>query len=224
MAPVSSSGREVFVCYHCGNRASHDKVGSFNSTELFEQVESRRLNERFRYDLYRCSTCDGISVFGDFVDYPERPDLASRRIHPKGSRLLPPAHLLANRGCVPQRILQLYDEIWPLRHVSPTAFAGQVRRALEFVCSDQKAAGRTLFEQLQDLAKRGTFPGYFVEMTDLMRRVGNLGSHAGEVDVDFWDAELLDDFFRSVIEYVYIAPSKIERLKERIKVARSGPQ
>jgi hypothetical protein len=36
-------------------------------------------------------------------------------------------------------------------------------------------------------------------MTDLLRRVGNLGAHAGDAEVDFWDAELLDDFFRSVI-------------------------
>jgi hypothetical protein len=219
---MSGNARAVLVCYHCGNRAFHDKVGSFDSTELYEHMEGQRLNERFRYDLYRCSTCDGVSIFGDFVDYPERPDLPSRRMHPQGSRLLPPAHMLADRDCVPERILQLYEEIWPLRHVSPTAFAGQVRRALEFVCTDQKAAGRTLFEQLKDLAKCGTFPGYFAEMTDLMRQIGNLGSHAGEADVDFWDAELLDQFFRSVLEYVYIVPSKIERLKQRTRVARSG--
>jgi hypothetical protein len=50
-----------------------------------------------------------------------------------------------------------------------------------------------------------------------MRHIGNLGSHAGDKDVDFWDAELLDDFFRSAVEYVYIAPSKIERLKQRTR-------
>ena len=64
---------------------------------------------------------------------------------------------------------------------------------------------------------RGTFPGYFAEITDLMRQIGNLGAHAGDEDVNFWDAELLDDFFRSVVEYVYIAPSEIERLKQRIR-------
>jgi hypothetical protein len=52
-------------------------------------------------------------------------------------------------------------------------------------------------------------------MTDLMRRVGNLGAHAGDEEVDFWDAELLDEFFRLVVDYVYITPSRIER--QRIK-------
>jgi len=117
---------------------------------------------------------------------------------------------------VPERILKLYEEIWPLRHLAPNAFASQIRRALEFICRDQKAQGNNLFQQLKDLVARGTFPGYFAEITDLMRHIGNLSAHAGDEDIDFWDAELLDDFFRSIVEYVYIAPLKIQRLKDRI--------
>lgn len=48
-----------------------------------------------------------------------------------------------------------------------------------------------------------------------MRYIGNLGAHASDHEIDTWDAELLDDFFRSVVDYVYIVPSKIERLKQR---------
>lgn len=138
------------------------------------------------------------------------------RIYPRGSQLLPERHKVASTKCVPKRIQRIYEEIWPLRHIAPNAFAGQIRRALEFICHDQKAQGRTLFEQLKDLSSRGVFPGYFSEITELMRLIGNLGAHAAEQEVDFWDAELLDDFFRAVVEYVYIAPSRIERLKERI--------
>ena len=52
-----------------------------------------------------------------------------------------------------------------------------------------------------------------------MRQIGNLGAHAGDGEVDFWDAELLDDFFRAVVEYVYVVPSKIARMKQRISQA-----
>jgi hypothetical protein len=52
----------------------------------------------------------------------------------------------------------------------------------------------------------------------LLRRVGNIGAHAMEEDVSIWDAELVDDFFRSVVEYVYIAPAKIRRMQERLHV------
>ena len=44
---------------------------------------------------------------------------------------------------------------------------------------------------------------------------------AGNEDLDFWDAELLDDLFRSIVEYVYITPSKIERFKERLSTGRT---
>ena len=128
---------------------------------------------------------------------------------------------MASRDCVPARILKLYEEIAPLRHIAPNAFAGQIRRALEFICRDQKAQGETLFQQVKDLVSRGTFPGYFAEIADLMRHIGNLGAHASDHDIDNWDAELLDDFFRSVVDYVYIVPSKLKRLKHRF--ATPGP-
>lgn len=213
---MAGNTSELLVCYHCGNTVTHQKVGSHHAQHLYEHMEGQRFNEDFDYELYQGSTCQGLSIYGDFAAYPRHKNVASRRIYPRGSELLPEGHMLASADCVPQRIRQLYEEIWPLRLIAPNAFAGQVRRALEFICRDQKAEGGTLFQQLENLVARGTFPGYFAEITDLMRHVGNLGAHAGEKDVDFWDAELLDDFFRSVVEYVYIAPSKIERLKQRI--------
>ncbi|HTW65800.1 MAG TPA: DUF4145 domain-containing protein [Bryobacteraceae bacterium] len=207
---------ETFLCYHCGNIAAHKRIGLFEAKELFENVDGRPYRERFKYEIYRCSTCDGINIFGDFIEYPHHKTFAARRLYPRGSLILPEDHKLASAHCIPERILQLYEQTWPLRHVSPGAFAGQIRRALELVCRDQQAKGSTLFLQLKDLVARGTFPGYFAEITDLLRQGGNLGAHAGDEDVDFWDAELLDDFFRSVIEYVYVAPAKIARLKTRL--------
>jgi hypothetical protein len=93
---------------------------------------------------------------------------------------------------------------------------GQIRRLLEFICNDQGASGKTLFDKLNHLTSKGIFPGYFANITDLLRRVGNMGAHAMPEDVSVWDAELIDDFFRSVIEYVYVAPAKIKRMRERL--------
>lgn len=92
-----------------------------------------------------------------------------------------------------------------------------MRIALEYICNDHGATGRTLFDKLRALVSNKIFPGHFAEMTDLIRRVGNLGAHANDNEVDFWDAELLDEFFRIVVEYVYVTPSRIQRLKQRIK-------
>jgi hypothetical protein len=213
---------EILVCYHCANTVPQRRVASYRGQQLYEHYNDERFNEDFAYDLYQCPTCQGISIYGGFVEYPKFETLSERRIYPRGSHLLPERHKIASAECVPQHIIKLYEKIWPLRHVAPDAFAAQVRRALEFICRDQNAKGDNLFQQLKDLVARGTFPGYFAEITNLMRNVGNLAAHAGEQDIDFWDAELLDDFFRSVVEYVYIAPSKIERLKQRTS-SRKAP-
>lgn len=213
---------ELLICYHCGNKVPQKRVGYQRGQQLFEHIDGQRYNEDFDYYLYLCPTCQGVSIYGDFAGYSSQESMDARRLYPRGGQLRPEQHKVASSKCVPERILRIYEEIWPLRHIAPNAFAGQIRRALEFICRDQKAQGRTLFEQLKDLVARGTFPGYFSEITDLMRQIGNLGSHAGESDVDFWDAELLDDFFCSIVEYVYIAPSKIERLKQRIGSRSDG--
>ena len=191
--------------FHCRSAVHHGK-------ELFEHIDGRRYNEGFDYHVYQCPTCSGITIYGDFTKYPIVRQTADRRIYPQGSRLLPELHKIASRDCVPGRIVKLYEEVWPLRHIAPNAFAVQIRRALEFLCNDQGASGDTLFEKLRVLAANKIFSGHLAEMTDLMRTLGNLGAHAGDDEVDFWDAELLDEFFRSVVEYVYITPSRIARL------------
>jgi hypothetical protein len=48
-----------------------------------------------------------------------------------------------------------------------------------------------------------------------------MGAHATDEDLSQWDAELIDDFFRSVVEYVYVAPAKIRRMQRRLAVSSS---
>jgi hypothetical protein len=69
--------------------------------------------------------------------------------------------MLSPSAPIPERIVALYEEIWPLRHRTPAAFVGQTRRLLEYICSDQKAAGKTLFDKLQNLVSAGIFPGWY---------------------------------------------------------------
>jgi hypothetical protein len=204
------------LCFHCGNRVPLTQIAVHHGRELFEHIDDQRYSEDFDYHLYQCPTCSGITIYGDFTDYPRARDASYKRIYPQGSRLLPEEHKVASVDCVPKKVLKLYEQSWPLRHISPSAFAVQVRKALEHICKDKGATGRTLVDKLKDLATKQTFPGHFVEMTYLMRKIGNLGAHAGDEDVDYGDAELLDEFFRSVVEYVYITPSRLQRMKQRL--------
>lgn len=168
---------ETIICYHCGNRTPQKNVGYKRGQELFDHLNGQRKSEDFDYHLYQCLTCNGISLYGDFV-YSTCDSMEACLLYPRSNRLVPERHKVDSPDCVPKKIVKIYDEIWPLRHIAPNAFAGQIRRALEFICHDQNALGKTLFEKLKDLVNRGTFPGYFYEITDLMRQIGNIGSGA----------------------------------------------
>lgn len=207
----------IAICHHCGNRVPLVLVIHGLGKELYEESEGVQYRERFGYSLYQCPTCEGISLFGDFVDFPA--SKIPRRLYPEGSDLLPPSYKLSNAACVPPALLSQYEEILPLRHTAPSAFAASVRRALEFICHEKGAEGNSLFAQLQSLVSCNVLPGHFEAITDLMRKTGNRGAHLSENSVDRWDAELLNDLFRLVVEYVYITPARITRLKQRLETS-----
>ena len=53
-------------------------------------------------------------------------------------------------------------------------------------------------------------------MTDVIRILGNYGAHASDVEVTRQDVQVMDDFFIALLEYVYVAPQKLENLKKRL--------
>jgi hypothetical protein len=82
---------------------------------------------------------------------------------------------------------------------------------------DKKSKGRTLSTQLKDLSINGTIPQTLIDMGDTLRFLGNQDAHATNYDIGYHEVESIDDFFTAMIEYVYVAPAKLERLKETIR-------
>ena len=215
---MSKNQQIVIQCYHCGNTTPHCVSYRHTTKMLFEQIDDQKYYEDYEFVSCICSTCGGLNLFGDFTEYPQNEDFSKKRLYPMGSSILPPRHKLHGENPIPVKILKMYDEIWPLRLSAPNAFVTQVRRALELICQDKGASGKNLYQMLEDLVRKEVFPGYFSEITGILREVGNIAAHASEQEIDLWDAELIDDFFRFVIDYVYIAPSKIERMRQRLQI------
>ena len=122
--------------------------------------------------------------------------------------------------CVPELVRNVYSEAMAIKSRAPNAFANQIRRALEAVCSDRGATRRVLAQNLKELVERGEIPSTLGEMTDVLRQLGNVGSHAGEESIAVEYVDVIDDFFRAVIEYVYIAPHKVTEFNARLEFAR----
>lgn len=103
-----------------------------------------------------------------------------------------------------------------IKESAPNAFAVQIRRALEAVCDDRGIAAGQLYKRVADLVQKGIVPQVFGEAADLLRAVGNIGAHAGTAGVHPWLVSAVDELFRAVVEYVYVAPKKVEDFRQRL--------
>lgn len=55
----------------------------------------------------------------------------------------------------------------------------------------------------------------------MLRFLGNVGAHAVEESVMPWQVYAIDEFFRAVVEYVYVAPSKLKDFKDSLAKFKS---
>jgi hypothetical protein len=158
-----------------------------------------------------CLTCEQVCLYhlydvqesGEFYPFVE----AELRYPDDGSL----------HNAVPEAIRNCYLEANRIRELAPNGFAVLIRRALEFLCDDQKAQGKTLSQKVAWLAKEGRMPGALGDMTAVMRLLGNIGAHASEEKILPSDALAIDGFFKSLTEYVYVAPHKLKQFEERVK-------
>ncbi|MDO8886181.1 DUF4145 domain-containing protein [Candidatus Oleimmundimicrobium sp.] len=199
----------ILICSYCGNKTSH-----FVKTQISSQEEIYGSNGECLgkidtyYYLTECKTCNGISLFSDWEGSGNTGDLRN------ASQLYPSSRELGK--AIPEEIRKSYEEAKKVEKLSPNAFVVLLRRSLELLCRDQKAKGRNLKEQIADLSKMGLIPNTIVEMAETLRFIGNIGAHEIEVDIDQAEISAIDDFLVAMLEYVYVAPNKITKLKDSI--------
>ena len=167
------------------------------------------------YYIACCETCNQILLYHNWAEGSE-PETShfytSNLVWPESGKLHP---------SVPEKIADIYQEAVRIKEVAPNGFAVQIRRALEAICEDRGANKGTLFKSLVQLSERGEVPPNLVEVTDLLRLIGNIGAHASDKSVHPLLVQTIDDFFRAIIEYVYIAPSKVKEFRKRLDQFRS---
>jgi hypothetical protein len=206
-----------YVCYHCGNKTPHRLVHEHSSQQMWDQIENDIITETFKWFTVICTTCEALSLRGGFALAEDGVSVtAADRLYPIGPEIVPPRHAVSPPDPVPEAVVNAYAAAWPLRHINPGAFANQIRRCLEFICNDQKAKGATLGHMLKDLAARGILPKDLITVADLLRDVGNIASHANAKTIDAWDAELVDELFKTIVRYIYIAPAQVRRMRQRL--------
>jgi len=195
-------------CPHCGNVSMQEHVGY--------TTDYGNPDGAHHYIFTKCPTCRRGLVY-KYVDHGNRQFswLNSDLFY----LLYPKSHAL--HDAVPTSVREIYAEASIIKK-APNAFANQIRCALEALCIDRGAPKHNLAQNLTYLAEKGEIPQGLAEMTDILRKLGNLGSHAtGErVDPDYVD--VIDEFFRVVVEYVYVAPYKLKKFVSHLEEVKKS--
>jgi len=197
--------RRVAFCPHCGNRAPQRLI--YTQEFLYHGYpRSASVDIPRAYYVAVCETCNEILIYLSFVGVVEDKDFHC-------ADLIWPDPGVLHRS-VPKTIAECYIEAMRIKNLAPNAFAVQIRRALEALCDDRVAKKGALQLRLQDLVSRGEIPPVLAEMTDVLRLLGNIGAHAAYQSIKPIHVLAIDDFFRVIIEYVYVAPSKLKEFRD----------
>lgn len=209
--------KDITQCPHCGNKTPHHLL---HSADFIDKIEANGATYDYpiNYRLWRCSTCEGISLYltssDDYNGDPEETyfDIANL-VYPDEKKF---------ESTVPEIVRRSYIEARKVKQISAYAFAILIRKALEQVCLDQGAKGHSLKEKIGDLAKKDIIPKNLVRMADALRFLGNVGAHEVNYNFGWEEVRAMDDFLIAVIEYVYVAPQKVKRLADSINIKRNA--
>lgn len=214
----------VAFCPNCGNRAPQRLLLQHDYDVIAYGYDGSRETDgcRCRYFVASCSTCSDLLLYHSNGAF-ERPEwfTDAQLVFPGGIDL--PEQ-------VPLSVRETYAEAATIQKLAPNAFAVLIRRGLEALCDDRGVKSGTLHKKLAELAARGEIPATLAEVTAVLRELGNSGAHNSGRRISVPLTWAMDEFFRTIVEYVYVAPSKLKAFKELLakvdaeQVANPGPQ
>jgi Domain of unknown function (DUF4145) len=202
----------VMLCGHCGNRTSFEIVAE-HSKRCPIGIDGDTV---MSWRILLCSTCSKPTIEEDTQNV-DRNIISSRS---KNAKILYP--IINNRFTdIPEKIGKKYMEALHVRNVSPGSCAVMIGRTLEAVCNHENAQGRNLAQKLNDLAQKDKIPNTLVEMAQQLRELRNLDAHEAEDEVTETDVPIIIDFVEAILEYLYVAPAKIEAVRTRLSNVES---
>ncbi|SDE52608.1 DUF4145 domain-containing protein [Desulfuromonas thiophila] len=202
--------RKVAYCPHCGNKAPQRLIHSQNYYEKSWSISDNSVDEHpWGTFVAVCETCGHILLYDNPLAQFEE-----RQFHTGGLEFPTSGKL---HKSVPKLIAAVYEEAFRIKSIAPNAFAVQIRRALEAVCDDRGEKKGTLQAKINKLTEKGEIPKVLSEASDVLRLLGNIGAHGINESVHQLQAFALDDFFKVIIDYVYVAPSKLEDFKSKME-------
>lgn len=120
---------------------------------------------------------------------------------------------------VPKLIRDIFQEAFGIKANAPRGYAILIRSAIEGICDDKGIPTGNLQKRLQKLAAGGFVPPTLATMTDVLRILGNSAAHAAVQNVTIPMTWAIDEFFRAIVEYVYVGPAKLAAFQSALSKA-----
>jgi hypothetical protein len=208
--------KHVAFCPHCGNRAPQRIVFEHTYRDTWYGDDGKEIPHDEGPDseaiVCICETCNGVLVY-DGVTYSDSghwPEL----MYPRNTSL---------PSSVPGAVRRIYGEAAIVKQNAPNAFAIMVRKGLEAICDDRAAPEGSLAVRLKYLVEKGEMPPVLAELTDVLRVVGNAAAHGSLQTITAPMTWAIDEFFRAIVEYVYVAPRKVAEFRDRLSSIKDEP-
>jgi hypothetical protein len=104
-----------------------------------------------------------------------------------------------------------------IKEKSRDAAAVMARSSLQLALRDQKAEGKNLYQEIDDLAAKGVLPKIMQDWAHNVREIGNDSAHPkpGQAPTDPKDARDIVQFLDYFLEYSYSLPKRIADYRAR---------
>lgn len=196
----------VRQCDHCG----HKSIFSVR-TEYRKIIERRdygreigEVDVTLTWRILECIICNRPVLDEIWTDGFEG---ETKILYPKEAKKL---------SSLPSSVDAAYSTALKVRYVDANACAVLIGRTLEVVCNYEKAQGRVLADKIKNLADIGRIPNILAEMAYQLKQLRNIGAHAGDDEVKDIDIPIMLELVEAILEYLYVAPAKIEMVKRRL--------
>jgi Domain of unknown function (DUF4145) len=205
------------LCGHCNRNVT----ASVRAT--YRWVYDEEFGAFTEWRILQCKSCDRPLLYEAgsedepilvrpalhrFPGLPEKWDFVPKMLYPETK--VRPAEL-------PGAVTDAYMDVLRVRLVSPNACAAMIRWTLEEVCNDKNVEGKDLNTKLEQLATDGRMPPTLAQMARQLRQLGNKGAHADPDDrIAEADIPIMMDLLEAILEYLYIAPAKVQRVEARL--------
>jgi Domain of unknown function (DUF4145) len=195
----------ILLCGHCGNKTTFEERGNYYTQEPVINDEREIVWGTISWHLIECKTCSKPTLIEVTLDKP--PLEVQRTLYPS---------IQTKLTNLPQKVERAYTAALRVRNIEPNACAVLVGRTLEAACNHEEAQGRTLAQKLNYLAQNGRIPNTLAEMARQLKELRNLGAHDAEDEVTEEDVPVILDFLEAILEYLYVAPARINAVRARL--------